>query len=200
MKTTVPLNLTIFGIILCMFSVFTHAQKLGKVDNWTVDGANGHIDVRGALTESACRLEMASAHQTIDLGTTGTGQLNTIGQKGLAIPFTIKLEDCLISQSRQRDQLANLVWEKNIPTMQIKFSAATDLQNPDLIKVNGAKGFGLALTDKKGSLISVGRVNDPQRLTLGQNQLTYYIAPMRTSANLSAGSYQAQLQFQLSYD
>lgn len=37
-------------------------------DNWNVDGANGVLHVRGALTESACRLEMTSAYQDVWLG------------------------------------------------------------------------------------------------------------------------------------
>ncbi len=38
------------------------------VDNWDVDGANGVLYISGALTESACRLEMDSARQDISLG------------------------------------------------------------------------------------------------------------------------------------
>lgn len=42
--------------------------KAVAADNWQVEGANGVLQVRGALTESACRLEMTSARQDIWLG------------------------------------------------------------------------------------------------------------------------------------
>ncbi|MBS0976252.1 type 1 fimbrial protein, partial [Serratia rubidaea] len=35
------------------------------VDNWDVEGANGVLHVRGALSESACSLEMATARQEV---------------------------------------------------------------------------------------------------------------------------------------
>lgn len=38
------------------------------VDNWDVEGANGTLHVYGALTESACSLEMTTARQEVWLG------------------------------------------------------------------------------------------------------------------------------------
>lgn len=49
-------------------------------DNWDVEGVNGVLHIRGALTESACRLEMDSARQDIRLGEVATGWLKQIGR------------------------------------------------------------------------------------------------------------------------
>ncbi len=68
------------GMLLVLLATTVNATELDKVDNWDVDGANGTLYVHGALTESACRLAMTSANQTIDLGTIGTGQLQQVGQ------------------------------------------------------------------------------------------------------------------------
>lgn len=43
-----------------------------------VDGEHGVLHVSGALTESACRLEMSSADQSVELGDVGTGRLNRL--------------------------------------------------------------------------------------------------------------------------
>lgn len=68
-----------------------------KVDNWDVEGANGTLYVHGALTESACRLEMESARQDIALGDIGTGRLQSIGARGEPVRFELRLADCLRS-------------------------------------------------------------------------------------------------------
>lgn len=50
------------------------------VDNWDVEGASGVLEIRGALTESACRLEMDSARQEVWLG-----EIATAAWRGRAI-------------------------------------------------------------------------------------------------------------------
>ncbi|WP_275075766.1 hypothetical protein [Providencia rettgeri] len=69
----IPHNMMACGLGLCLLSSTALSTELDKVDNWDVDGANGTLYVHGALTESACRLAMSSAYQTVELGTLGTG-------------------------------------------------------------------------------------------------------------------------------
>ena len=68
---------------------------------WTgerdAEGSSGTLFVHGALTESACRLEMASAHQDVLLGEIGTGRLQKIGSRGEPVWIELHLEDCLQS-------------------------------------------------------------------------------------------------------
>ena len=74
-----------------------------KADNWDVDGANGSLYVYGALTASACRLDMTSVHQDVALGEVGTGRLQTIGARGEPVRVELRLEDCLRSPVGSRD-------------------------------------------------------------------------------------------------
>lgn len=191
----------VLGTALCLLlSANTLATGIGKVDNWDVDGANGTLHVHGALTESACRLAMSSAYQTIELGTIGTGQLQHVGQMGTPIAVTLRLEDCLTGESRSRNNLGNLLWSPDMPAMKIRFLAPTDQQNPRLAAVVGAQGLGLQLSDEHRYPIALGEFSAPQLVSPGQNQLTYYVTPVRTAAGLNAGAYSALLQFQLSYE
>ncbi|HBY5494024.1 TPA: type 1 fimbrial protein, partial [Klebsiella pneumoniae] len=61
----------ILGAMVFLLSP-VYALGQGKGD---VEGSSGTLFVHGALTESACRLEMASAHQDVLLGEIGTGRL-----------------------------------------------------------------------------------------------------------------------------
>ncbi|WP_420284039.1 fimbrial protein [Serratia liquefaciens] len=171
------------------------------VDNWDVEGANGTLYVHGALTESACRLEMTSAHQDIALGETGAGRLRAVGARGEPIRFELRLEDCLRSPAGSRDvRTGGLTWADNQPAVTVSFRAARDADNPQLVKAQGVSGLGLRLENAQGEDVRLGSRGKPLLLTPGQNTLSYTITPERTPAALMAGSYRAVVDFHLSYD
>lgn len=115
------------------------------VDNWYTDGANGVLQVRGALTESACRLEMASAWQDISLGEIGTGRLQNVGDRGTPVAFELLLRDCLRSPAGSRDSRSGaLTWANDQPAVTVTFRAVQDADNPQLVKVQGFPDWGCA--------------------------------------------------------
>ncbi|OKB68824.1 fimbrial protein [Serratia marcescens] len=171
------------------------------VDNWNVDGANGTLYVHGALTESACRLEMASAWQDIALGETGTGRLQTVGGRGEPVRFELRLADCLRSPAGSRDlRTGGLIWANDQPAVTVSFNAVRDADNPQLVKAQGVTGLGLRLQDGLGRDARLGSRGAPLLLTPGQDTLSYTVTPERTPAGLAAGSYWARVNFHLSYD
>ncbi|MER2948970.1 fimbrial protein [Serratia sp. IR-2025] len=197
---------TLFGLVLmapitlgAVMWLLPPAQA--AVDNWDVEGANGTLYVHGALTESACRLEMTSAHQDIALGETGAGHLRTVGARGEPIRFELRLEDCLRSSAGSRDvRTGGLTWADNQPAVTVSFRAARDADNPQLVKALGVSGLGLRLENAQGEDVRLGSRGKPLLLTPGQNTLSYTITPERTPAALMAGSYRAVVDFHLSYD
>ncbi len=171
------------------------------VDNWEVDGANGVLYVQGSLAESACRLEMASARQDIVLGEVGTGRLARPGDRGTPVAFELRLRDCLRGPAGSRDERTGaLSWAADQPAVRVSFGAPADADNPQLVKVVGASGFGLRLLDSQGRDTRLGSRGAPLWLVPGSDVLTYTITPERTSSTLSAGAYQARVDFNLSYD
>ncbi|MGJ3356022.1 fimbrial protein [Providencia sp. Je.9.19] len=188
------------SLALNLFSNMAMGTALNKVDNWDVDGSHGTLYVHGALTESACRLAMSSVYQTINLGTVGTGQLQHVGQTGHPVAIELRLEDCLSGESRSRTAQGNLLWSQQMPSMKIRFLAPIDTQDPRLAAVIGVQGIGLQFSDATRSPINLGEYSTPQLVSPGQNQLTYYVTPVRTSAQLNAGAYQALIRFQVSYE
>jgi len=79
--------------IACGLSLSTYAEKNRGVD----DSNNGVLRIHGILAESACRLEMASAWQDIDLGEIGTARLAHVGKQGTPVSFQAK--KCLCHSS-----------------------------------------------------------------------------------------------------
>ncbi|PNU36844.1 fimbrial protein [Serratia marcescens] len=170
-------------------------------DNWEVEGANGTLYVHGALTESACRLEMTSARQDIALGDIGTGRLQTVGARGTPVKFELRLTDCLRSPAGSKDvRSGGTTWADNQPAVTVSFRAVRDMNNPLLVKAQGVSGLGLSLEDAWGQDVRLGSRGRPLLLTPGNNTLTYTVTPERTPAALSAGHYQAAVDFHLSYE
>ncbi|MBH3293421.1 type 1 fimbrial protein [Serratia marcescens] len=170
-------------------------------DNWDVEGANGVLYIEGALTESACRLEMDSARQDIRLGDVSTGRLAQVGDRGVPVAFELRLRDCLRSPAVSRDERTGaLSWAHDQPAVRVAFHAPADADNPQLVKAQGVSGLGLRLLDAQGRDVRLGSRGMPLWLTPGSDVLSYSVAPERTAAPLRAGSYRAMVDFSLSYD
>jgi type 1 fimbria pilin len=171
------------------------------VDNWEVEGANGALYISGALTESACRLEMDSVRQDIVLGDTGTGRLAKPGDRGTPVKFELRLRDCLRGPAAMRDERTGaLSWAVDQPAVRVSFSAPTDMDNSQLARTPGVSGIGLRLLNAGGKSVRLGSRGEPLLLTEGSQVLTYWATVERTSAPLRAGSYWALVHYRLSYD
>ncbi|EKS6736000.1 type 1 fimbrial protein [Enterobacter asburiae] len=189
------------GLILWLGLSVTLVSSSYAADNWAVEGANGTLYVHGSLTESACGLEMASARQDIALGNTGTGRLQTAGERGEPVRFSLRLTDCLRSSAGSHDARTGAIfWADNQPAVTVSFQAKRDAHNPDLVKAQGGSGLGLRLLDSQEQDIRLGSQGKPLLLTPGQNTLSYTVLPERTAAALQAGYYHATVDFHLSYE
>ncbi|HGM5966643.1 type 1 fimbrial protein [Serratia marcescens] len=171
------------------------------IDNWEVDGANGVLYIEGALTESACRLEMGSARQDIRLGEVATGRLAQVGARGVPVAFELRLRDCLRGPAAGRDERTGARSRAyDQPAVRVAFRAPADADNPQLVKAQGVSGLGLRMLDTHGRDVRLGSRGAPLWLTPGSDVLSYTVAAERTAAPLSAGAYRAVVDFSLSYD
>lgn len=198
LTVTLLTTLIVSGVFTAALSIVSWAHA---ADDRGMDGANGVLQVHGALSESACRLEMASAWQEINLGTTATGRLREVGDRGTPVTVELKLQDCISGPARTLDERSgNLRWSPGQPAVTVRFIAPADINNPELLQVKGAGGLALRVTDKLGRDIRLGSRGASLLLTPGNNLLTYTITPERTRAPLQAGSYQAHVNFGMLYE
>lgn len=198
---TSPLDKGTTLMLMMILGLFIMSPITNAADNWAVEGANGTLYVHGALTESPCRLDMASARQDIALGETGTVRLMRVGMRGEPVEFKLKLTDCLRTSTESLDvRTGSKAWADNQPAITINFRATRDADNPQLVKAHGVSGMGLRLLDSEGQDVRLGSRGKPLWLTPGQNTLFFSVMPERTPAKLVAGYYQATVDFQLSYE
>lgn len=200
-----PVALSLMLGSLSIVSAETSADIVKKnwnqSNNWDVDGAHGVLYVHGALTESACRLEMSSARQDIDLQEIGTGRLRDFGASGNPVSFELRLADCLNTDISLQDlRTGERMFTIGQPAIRVSFRSVQDENSPQWVKVQGVSGIGLRLLDEHGDDIRLGERGRPLQLSQGENTLRYSVTPMRTAAPLKAGAYHAVVDFHLSYE
>lgn len=195
-KVAMVLMVPMSALSMMALAPNSHAATGGDID-----GNVGVLHVQGALTESACRLEMASASQTVDLGDIGTGRLQQVGSRGKPVKVRLQLRDCLRSPADNLDERSGTVlWNPSQPAVSVSFVAPADVNAQALVQVQGASGLGLRLRDQQGRDVRLGSRGAPLWLTPGQSTLVYSVTPERTRAPLQAGAYSARVDFRLSYD
>ncbi|OTG87570.1 hypothetical protein B9T31_03455 [Acinetobacter sp. ANC 4558] len=176
-----------------------YANEMGGTVNG-IAGNIGQLYVHGSLTESACSIAMESLDQSINLGNIETARLQQIGDRAEPKTFQIKLEDCISENTDITDDQTGLnTWSNSQPGMKIRFLAESDVLNPNVIHVNGAKGLGLEVNDLNGKAINIDQFSRPKLLNIGQNILTYSITPVRT-ASLEPNAFHAIISFELVYE
>lgn len=181
--------------LLCCASVSTSVLAAGN------DMQTAEFQVIGSLLESACYLDTSSGHQALDLGDLSTANLAQIGDQGRPVTLQLKLQGCVRSEGGRRDErLGTLLWSASEPVATLTFSAVTDPDTPELIKVAGASGFGLRVQDVRGRDLYLGQTAPVWFVSPGDSQLTYYIRPERTTAALRPGAFRASLNVNLTYD
>lgn len=165
-----------------------------------VAGQVGKLYVHGSLIENACRIEMASLYQTIDLGSVGTAQLKQVGDQADSTTFQIRLLDCPSHGSEMVDFTTGLkTWSSNQPSLKLRFLAKSDPFNPDIVQVNGAKGLGLIVTDITGNIVHMGQFSRPILLDQPLSLLRYKVTPIKTG-ELEPNAFDALIFFELIYE
>lgn len=196
---------TIALMMSCTFTAsadFSNSNLRQPINEWSgMDGQIGKIYVHGTLTESTCRLAMDSAYQAINLGNISTAELQKVGDTGPAVSLDINLLDCVRHDtSMENFDTGTTTWSYIQPAVKVRFLATTINDSTSVIKVLGAKGLGIQISNSAGDVIPVGMSTPPQLLALNNDSLKYYITPVRTAQSLEAGQYYAVINFELIYD
>lgn len=188
-------------IIVFLFNVSTANSSGSSLEHKDIDGQSGIIEVHGALTQSACRLELNSSHQEIDLGTLSTGDFQKVGQSGKPIPLIFFIKDCLISQTFKFDDLTNTTMtDRYQPSVSFSFLSAITSPNHRFVAITGTTGIGLAIKDPYNRMVRLGGKGEALFLQPDQDILKFTITPVRIAETLSVGKFHATIFFFLKYD
>lgn len=189
------------AVLLFASALYPAMPAFADADGWDVEGQHGELHVYGEFVEGACRLEMVSQNQEIDLGRITTSLLQTVGARGEAQAFILRLRDCVHVGGNMLDlRTGNRYWDRVQPMVSVTFTAPADPDTPELVKVNGVSGMGLRITDSEGRDVRLGQRGVPHFIVPGNGALLYRVQPERTAQALSSGEWRATVGFELDYD
>lgn len=193
---------SLLSIAVALPAIADNSTNIFRPSNgWQVDGQHGVIHVSGSLTENPCRLAMESSNQSVSLGNITRAELNNAGGSANPVPFQIELLDCLeVHSELQNAQTGSKVWSTIEPAVKVRFVAPSVPQYANIIRVNGAEGMGLRVTNVAGQILPIDKDSNPMLIASGQNQLTYYISAIKTSGPLIPGAFSALIAFEMLYD
>lgn len=170
-------------------------------DNDVVDGDTGVLYVSGMLARGACNIDSDTLQQSVNLGTLRSGELLNPGDQSSGRAFHLELHDCFDPEAMPQPGLdGNRSIGDGLPFVRVSFMSAADSDNPALIAVNGAQGFGLRLEDSSHRTVPLNQQAEPLRVKNGDSVLTYYLLPERTHAILREGAWQAVVYIGMNYD
>lgn len=170
-------------------------------DNWNVEGEHGELHVSGVFLEGACHLAMRSAYQEIVLEDIPRGALRHPGDSGQPVTFSLQLLYCQRTGGTNIERTTLTATSSDVqPVVSLNFTSVADADSPSLLKMQGISGVGLMIRDNSGRQIVPGEWSKPQIISLGDNQLTYTVTPVRTVAPLVTGKFRTVVDFKVSYD
>ncbi|MFP3524590.1 type 1 fimbrial protein [Pantoea sp. SIMBA_072] len=165
------------------------------------DGDTGVLYVGGELTRGACNIDTTSRWQTLQMGYISTGELGLPGQHTHGRAFHLHLRDCISSGVEEENQMSGeIIRVADQPEVRISFISEQDAEDPQLIAVEGAKGFGLRLEDAAHRPVAINRRGEPLVLQAGSDELTFWLTPERTRAVLHEGAWRSVVNMRFSYE
>lgn len=177
------------------------ATAASAADNWSVEGEHGDLHVHGLLLEGACRLDMTSVFQQVELGPISRSQLLKPGDESQPVHVHLKLRDCSRSGGSQTDRYSGNRYQDAIqPVVTLSFFGVTDPDIPSLLKVSGVSGVALKLIDPQGRWVHPGERGEPMFITPGDNDLVYTLIPVRTPSPLTTGEFHTITNVEVNYD
>jgi len=155
----------------------------------SVQAEPGDIFLHGELVEEPCSISMASARQTVKLGSVIKNTLY-LHQRTQSYPFSIVLDECDVS-------LGNLV--------EVIFNGAADELQPAMAAVSGtAQGIAIGLETREGKPLALNKTIDRYTLNDGRRVLAFsaYVSAATSvieNQGIVEGDFSANVTFTLNY-
>lgn len=147
-----------------------------------------NLIITGTVTTDSCTVDTDSQNLQVQLGDVVTGMFVHPGDYSLSQNFVIKLTDC----------------DEGVKGAMITFTGTSDSDNPDLLQItketNSATGIGVEIIDNETKTsIPLGKATATKALTAGDNKLSYLLRYQSTLDTVTAGSANAVMYFDLTY-
>lgn len=148
------------------------------------------VNFTGSLMSSACTLAVESQEQTIDLGSVSGNKFRHRGDRSQNVHFSLHFKDCLAGAHAYPPEASITTknhWSQGERSVALSLSGTPDDFNHDLLRINGARGVGLRLTDAKSRDMSLNYGSNIFFLSPGDNTLNFNASVEATQDYVQAG-------------
>ncbi|MDA3990630.1 fimbrial protein [Klebsiella aerogenes] len=147
-----------------------------------------NLIITGTVTTDSCNVDTDSQNLKVPLGDVVTGRFVRVGDTSPSQKFNITLTDC----------------DTGVKGASITFTGTSDSDNPDLLQITkdsgAASGIAVEIMDEtSGSPVPLGKATTTKALTAGENSLPYSLRYKSTLGTVTAGSANAVMFFDLTY-
>ncbi|MGR7122255.1 fimbrial protein [Klebsiella aerogenes] len=154
----------------------------------TCPGSVCNLKIHGVITATSCDVESSSAFQTVNLGNVSIGAFKNTGDVSNPETFHIRLTGC----------------SANISGGAVTFQGTADAINSDLLQLTPgsgvASGVGVQILDGVTNMpVALGTPVATQPLVAGNNDLVYSLRYKSTQTPVVAGTANAVMYFDISY-
>ena len=157
-------------------------------NNVFADEGHGIVKFKGEVISAPCSIKPGDEDLTVNLGEVADTVLKS-GQKSLAEPFTIHLQDCMLSQSGTTYSKAKVTFT----TANTMTGQSDLLKNTKETEIGGATGVGGEVTLGTPVLIAFNGTNSYQELN--------FKARMESpSKDATPGNVYAQADYKIAYE
>lgn len=180
-------RLTVVSSFLMFVSSFIYVLAANQ--------GEGVVRLKGAIVESACGLDAASADQTIEMAPDSVGRLLRHAE-GKPHPFQLRLVDCSLSRPDPSSQGNSLPdWQH----IQVTFDGDSDRGGRSFATFGDSQGVALHIADAFGQESTPGEPMPMHPVTDGDITLHYTIRLIGNGRPLVAGTHSAAVRFKLDY-
>ncbi|MEE4411999.1 MULTISPECIES: fimbrial protein [unclassified Serratia (in: enterobacteria)] len=157
--------------------------------SFAASDALGRVNMKGAIVETPCAIEVGDRDQTLIMGNVPISQILRDG-RGPEKAFSIRLFDCVLTSINPQHP----GWKR----FQVTFDGDAD---NDYFKTRGeANGVAMMIRDRQGNIATPGAALPAGNITPGDMHLRYTLNLVGNKENLRAGDFRSTIRFRMDYN
>lgn len=157
--------------------------------SFAADIGSGTIQFNGTVNTGACTIAPSSVNKEVQLGSVPAASLQTAGDQGPNVDFTLELTDCILDPTGES--------ESDYSKVTVKFTGQMDKAGTLWANTGTATNVGVLFQDANGTNL---KINDTvgQSLNAGTNVINLS-ARMQALGAATAGSVKSTVTYVLDY-
>jgi len=191
------------GLIISATTQAWNPKPVAQPQNNSPETAKIHFI--GGLLTTPCALSVDSTYQQVDLGQISVKNFRNAGDRSPGVTFTLRFQDCLMGAHAYESDIGHSGYSDGNQfstgeqIVSLTFTGNTVVFNPDLLKLNGAQGVGLRLSDSRGMQIPINKTMHNQYLNPGDNELRFSASLEATQKYVRADAFDAIVNINIHY-